>query len=247
MIINVTYIEYLNKMKNYSPKTIEIYLKHYYQLQKHDFDYKKLLLNTKDIKTNSRRLMISAIKNYYKFKKDKRYEELEIPKKEIIIKNFIKYEEYKKYLKKINFKTKTGFQKRIIIRFLFETGISSSELLNIKKKNIKNNKIQIFGKGKRQRKVLLSKWLKDELEAYLKNCGEILFPFSYKNLYNKISILDKTKKISPHMFRRGYAKYCYEKGINIYDISLSMGHNNIETTVSYMKINNEDAKIYKIF
>ena len=137
--------------------------------------------------------MISAIKNYYKFKKDKRYEELEILKKEIIIKDFIKYEEYKKYLKKINFKTKTTFQKRIIIRLLFETGIRSSELLNIK-----NNKIHIFGKGKRQRKVLLSKWLKDELETYLENCGEILFPFGYKNLYNKISILDKTKKIRRH-------------------------------------------------
>jgi integrase/recombinase XerD len=152
----MTYIQYLKKIKNYSPKTIKIYSKYYYQLKKYNFNYKKLLLNTNKISINTKRLLIAAIKNYYKFKKDNRYNEIELPKKEIIIKEYIKFDEYKKYLKKINHKTKTGFQKRIIIRLLFETGIRSSELLNIKKKDIKNNKIHIYGKGRKQRKVLIS-------------------------------------------------------------------------------------------
>jgi integrase len=49
------------------------------------------------------------------------------------------------------------------------------------------------------------------------------------------------------MFRRGYAKYCFENKINIYDISLSMGHSSIETTIGYIKRNSEDVEIYKIF
>ncbi|RTZ69148.1 MAG: hypothetical protein DSZ21_00360 [Tenericutes bacterium] len=49
------------------------------------------------------------------------------------------------------------------------------------------------------------------------------------------------------MFRRGYAKYCFDNGISIYDISLSMGHSNINTTVSYINKNSDDISIYKIF
>ncbi len=243
----MTYKKYLEKIKNHSHKTVEIYLKYAYTLERYGLDYKSMLIDSENISINSRRLMISAMKSYYKFLKDDRYKELELPKKELIVKDFVSFEEYKNYLQKINRKTKMGFQKRIIIRLLFETGIRASELLNLKKKNIKGNELHIFGKGRRQRKVMVSPWLREEMEEYTKTSQDILFNFGYKNLYNKINILDETRKLSPHMFRRGYAKYCFEKGVNIYDISLSMGHSNIETTVGYIKRNSEDVEIYKIF
>ena len=243
----MTYKEYLEKIKNYSFKTIEIYLKYAATLERYGLDYRSMLIRESTISINTRRLMLSAIKNYYKFLKDPRQNEIELPRKEVVVKEYITFDEYKGYLDKINWKTKTGFQKRIIIRLLFETGLRSAELLNLKKKNIRGNELHIFGKGRRQRKVKISDWLLDELSRYLKTSEEILFPFGYKNLYNKISILDKKRKISPHMFRRGYAKHCYEKGINIYDISLSMGHSSIETTVGYIKRNSQDLEIYKIF
>ncbi len=243
----VTYKEYLDKIKNHSHRTVNIYVKYAYRLERFGLDYKSMLIGSDEMSINSRRLMISAIKSYYKFLKDDRYKELELPRKEIVVKDFVSFDEYKNYLLKINRKTKMGFQKRIIVRLLFETGIRSSELLNLKKKNIKGNELHIFGKGRRQRKVKISSWLREEIEEYTKNIDNILFNFGYKNLYNKIKILDKTRKLSPHMFRRGYAKYCYEKDINIYDISLSMGHSNIETTVGYIKRSSEDVEIYKIF
>ena len=243
----MTYKEHLSKIKNYSVKTIEVYLKYASILERYELNYKNMLINTKNISINTRRLMISSIKNYYKFLNDKRYKEITLPKKQIIVKDFVSIVEYKEYLSKINRKTKMGFQKRIIVRLLFETGLRSSELLNLKKEHIKENKLHIFGKGKRERKVLISKWLQDELEEYINTYDINLFPFGYKNLYNKIKILDKKRKLSPHMFRRGYAKYCFEQKINIYDISLSMGHSSIETTIGYIKRNSEDVEIYKIF
>ncbi|NQZ65655.1 MAG: site-specific integrase [Mycoplasmatales bacterium] len=243
----MTYKKYLEKIKNHSHRTVEIYIKYAYRLERYGLDYKSMLIDSHEISINSRRLMISAIKSYYKFLNDKRHKELELPKKEIIVKDFVSYEEYKGYLLKINRKTRMGFQKRIIIRLLFETGIRSSELLNLRKINIKENELHIFGKGRRQRKVKVSAWLREELEEYTKNIDDVLFKFGYKNLYNKINILDDTRKLSPHMFRRGYAKYCFEKNISIYDISLSMGHSNIETTAGYIKRSSEDVEIYKIF
>jgi integrase/recombinase XerD len=49
-----------------------------------------------------------------------------------------------------------GFQKRLILRLLFETGIRASELLSIKKNDVEGNRIKINGKGKRERIVYLS-------------------------------------------------------------------------------------------
>ncbi|NQZ29227.1 MAG: site-specific integrase [Mycoplasmatales bacterium] len=243
----MTYKKFLEKIKNYSYRTIEIYIKYAELLERYKLDYKSMLLASENISINTKRLMISAIKSYYKFLKDERYKEIELPRKEVLVKDFVSFEEYKEYISSINRKTRMGFQKRIIVRLLFETGIRSSELLNLKKEDIKNNELHIFGKGRRQRKVKISEWLLEELKEYLSVSQEVLFPFGYKNLYNKINLLDKSRKLSPHMFRRGYAKYCFEKGINIYDISLSMGHSNIETTVGYIKRNSEDVEIYKIF
>ena len=242
----MTYKEYLEKIRFFADKTIQIYLRYAIELKTYNFDYKKMLINH-NTSMNSKRLMISAIKCYYKFLQDERWKELSLPKKEINFKDYVSYTEYQSYLKKINRNTKMGLQKLVIVRLLFETGIRASEVLNIKKKNILSNRIIINGKGRRQRCVFISNWLKSDLDEYLNVASNILFPFGYKNLYKKIRILDQKKKLSLHMFRRGYAKYCYANDISIYDISLSMGHSSVETTTSYIKRESEDVNIYKIF
>lgn len=241
------YTEYLEKIKGFSFKTIEIYNKYAQELEQFDRDYKTMLISKPKYSSNTRRLIVSAIISYYKFLKDERWRELELPKKEVIVKDYIAFDEYKEMLKSINTRTKMGLQKRLVIRLLFETGIRSEELLNIKKKDIDGNEIKIFGKGKRQRIVKISEWLKEELEIYAKDKEHKLFNFQYKNLYSKVQSLSRDKKITPHMFRRGYAKYCFEKGVSIYDISLSMGHSSIETTAGYIKRDSEDVEIFKIF
>lgn len=244
----MTYKEYLEKIKFFSPKTIDIYLKYSEKLERYQLNYRAVLIEEENTSVNTKRLIISAMKSYYKYLGNEIWRDIELPKKTIVVKEFITYEQYKSYLLKINRNTKTGLQKRIIIRLLFETGLRSSELLQIKKEHIRNNQIKIFGKGRRQRVVSISNWLQEEIEYYISQINtSLLFPFGYKNLYNRISILDKNKKISPHMFRRGYAKYCFEKGINIYDISLSMGHSSIETTTGYIKRESEDVNIQEIF
>lgn len=245
--IVVTYKEYLENIKNFSYRTVDIYVAYAKDLEECGLDYKKLLLSHQCLSTNTKRLLISAIKCYYKYLEDTRVDELELPKKDIIVNDFVTHSDYKNYLEKINSKTKKGFQKRLILRLLFETGIRASELLYLKKSDIKENKILINGKGRRQRMVMVSNWLGEELNQYLKNVNEHLFEFGYKNLYNKIGMLDKTRKLTPHMFRRGYAKYCHDKGVSIYDISLSMGHSSIETTAAYISRSSEDVEIHKIF
>ncbi|TCG10604.1 site-specific integrase [Mycoplasma marinum] len=85
----MTYKEHLEKIKNHSSRTVEIYLKYANTLERYERDYKGMLIDTSEISINSRRLMLSAIKSYYKFLKDERYREIELPKKEIIVKDFV--------------------------------------------------------------------------------------------------------------------------------------------------------------
>lgn len=241
------YTEYLEKIKGFSFKTVEIYGRYAQELEFFDRDYRALLLSKPDYSQSTRRLIASAIISYYKFLKDVRWKEIELPKKEIIVKDYITYEEYKNFLLEINQRTKTGLQKRLVIRLLFETGIRSEELLHIQKEDIQGNQIKIYGKGKRQRIVKVSEWLMDEINLYSKNKNGRIFSFQYKNLYTKVQSLSQDKKITPHMFRRGYAKHCHDKGVSIYDISLSMGHSSIETTAAYIKRASDDVEIFKIF
>ena len=140
------YIDYLEKIKGFSYKTIETYGGISKKLDMYDRDYKKMLMDLPIYSRNTMRLIFSGIISYYKFLGDKRWQEISLPKKEFNHKEFVSYEEYQELLSKINTKTKTGRLKRLVIRMLFETGVRSSELLFIRKKDINKNQIKIHGK-----------------------------------------------------------------------------------------------------
>lgn len=242
------YNDWLKNIKGYSDRTIEVYGKYVFELKILGEDWERLICKYEMKSNSTKRLVLSAIKSYFVYKGDERAKEIFLPKKNIVVSDYVSFFEYKNYMSSINKRSKTGFQKYLIIRLLFETGIRSSELLWITRSNISGNKIKIKGKGNKERYIFVSSWLKAEIEEYIKTITtERLFAFGYKNLYSKIQRLDKTKSLTPHMFRHGFAKYCYEQGISIYDISLSMGHSNIDTTSKYINKNSEDVKIHTIF
>ncbi len=242
------YRNWLQNIKGYSLKTIEVYEKYAFDLEVAGLDYEKILEKYSNKSNSTKRIALSAFKSYYVFLGDSRATLITLPKKKQVVSDYVTFEEYKNYLDLINKNTKMGFQKYLIIRILFETGIRSNELLWITKKSIHGNRIKIKGKGNKQRYVIVSDWLRSEISDYLKNIkSERLFDFGYKNLYSKIQRLDKTRSLTPHMFRHGFAKYCFSNGISIYDISISMGHQSIETTTKYINKKSEDVLIHTIF
>lgn len=242
----MTYKNYLKNIKGYTDSTIDCYSRYIFLLKQEDLDYERVLEKMKGNSNNTKRIALAAIKNYYKFVGDTRATKIEMPKKEIKVQQFVKYEEYISILLRINKRTKTGLSKYIMIKLLFETGIRASELLKIEKNNIIGNRIKISGKGRKERFVKTSPLLSIEISNYIETIDtKKLFPFSYKNLYGKIKNI--SSDLSPHMFRRGYAKHCHDNKISIYDISLSMGHSSIATTANYIKKTSEELKIHTIW
>lgn len=243
------FTEYLTNIKGYTKKTANTYSKYERILKDNNFDYKLAMNFLKNVDNNTKRVALSAYKAYYKWIDDDRANEITLPKKSIKIKGWITEKDYSFLLNKYKMNLSMNkIKKRIIIRLLYETGIRSSELLSLTKDDIEKNKIKIKGKGNKERVVFVSDWLLNELQVYLDDIsGNLLFDFSYKNLHKLLHNIMENKKISPHMFRRGYAKYLNSKGAGIYDISISMGHSNINTTASYINKDSTSVDLSNMF
>lgn len=235
------FTEYLTNIKCYSNNTILIYKKYINELNRYDNDYRKLLKKYASTSNNTKRVILSAIKLYYQYIDDKRYKDIELPKKEKKVLDYITYQEYNEIINYLENKKTPKLDNILIVKFLYETGIRSSELLNIKRKDINDNQIIIHGKGNKQRIIYVSDKLLKLINKYIKikkiQDNQKLFNFKYKCLYKKIRLMGKVidKKITPHMFRRGFATYCIDNNIGIYEVSLMLGHENINTTKTYLR------------
>lgn len=231
--------KYLCNVKCYSKTTIKTYMKYIDRLCQNNFDYKIMLNLHKDNSNNTKRVMLSAIKVYYKYAKDDRFYEIELPKKEKRVLDYLTFKEYKLIIEYLYRKPVKNITKIIITKLLFETGIRSCELLNIEIKNIDQDKIKIFGKNSKERIVYISHSFEKIINSYIQSRinQKYLFNFSYKYLHKVIGSFEKiiNKKLTPHMFRRGFATYCIDKNIGIYELSLMMGHDNINTTRTYLR------------
>lgn len=244
--------DWLINVKGYSYKTVEVYCKYAEILINHNENYFDAMKKYKYTTNNSKRVILSSFKKYYEFIDDKRKDEINLPKKEKRVQDYVTYEEYSKIISFIT-NHKTSIMSLAIIRLLFETGIRSAELLNIKTTDVYNNRIRIYGKNRLERFIFvcdsLAKLMNELVENRIKENKQKLFPITYKALYKRIRNLSKkiNKDLSPHMFRRGFATHCITKNIGIFQISLMMGHENINTTKSYIKCSYSEEVMSSIF
>ncbi len=152
---------------------------------------------------------------------------------------------------------------KLIIMIMLTTGLRSSEVLSIKVKDItvlQDGKsslifsnlevkkdtvafIKVKGKGDKERIVPISGSVLKLLVDYisLKNLQEsdLLFPISYKTLWNRIKIIgEKTGiKLHPHKLRHTAATKALQLGSELRVIQELLGHSSPVTTARYAKVN----------
>jgi len=147
---------------------------------------------------------------------------------------------------------------KLIIKFLYSSGLRLSELLNLKRSDIDfdNNLILVRqGKGAKDRMTLLSPNLKDNL---LKYYSSYKFKTSYifegrNGRYSKKSvqkILERLGnkiglKIHPHMLRHSFATHLLENGTDLRYIQKLLGHSSSTTTEIYTHVANHQLKNIK--
>lgn len=144
---------------------------------------------------------------------------------------------------------------RAIISLMFDAGLRVSEVINLKlidldQSNMLINIIQ--GKGRKDRKIKLSKFLLAILNDYRLEYNPIIYLFNGQNNVVQYSVkscqevvkqLTKkagiSKHFTPHKFRHGFAMNLLENGQDLSKIQNQMGHHSIKTTEIYARINNK--------
>ena len=145
-----------------------------------------------------------------------------------------------------------------IIDMLYSTGIRVGELvnLNISDINFDARECVVFGKGDKERKVYFDAKAKIHLQEYLhsrKDNNPALFvtlDAPYARL--KISGVEirvrrlgrelNMEKIHPHKFRRTMATRAIDKGMPIEQVQKLLGHSQIDTTMQYAIVNQNNVK-----
>lgn len=145
-----------------------------------------------------------------------------------------------------------------MIDLLYSTGIRVGELvkLNIEDINFSERECIVFGKGDKERKVYFDAKSKIHLKNYIesrKDSNPALFVTlnaPYERL--KISGVEirirelgrglNLEKIHPHKFRRTMATRAIDKGMPIEQVQKILGHSQIDTTMQYAIVNQNNVK-----
>lgn len=145
-----------------------------------------------------------------------------------------------------------------IIDVLSSTGIRVGELvnLNIEDVDFEKRECVVLGKGNKQRKVYFDARTKIHLYDYIASRHDettALF-VSLNNPHNRLSIRGietilhkvgsnlKSTKVHPHKFRRTLATKAIDKGMPIEQVQVLLGHSQIDTTLRYAMVNQNNVK-----
>jgi len=227
--------------------------------------------------------MLSTLRSYLRFLIDYDHKTpippdaiklVKAEKKESQVADFedlVKLVEFPTQFEKIPFVAKRN---RAILELLFSTGMRISELaglnldnldLTADKRKIRQGKIYIWGKGKKQRFVYLTKRAISHLETYLaeridmypalfipqkgirastKDPSKVRLSVRYiqSRIENYRRLLGIIVPTSAHSLRHGFATYLAEKGANPAAIQRLLGHESLQTTTRYVHASDRFAQ-----
>jgi site-specific recombinase XerD len=150
------------------------------------------------------------------------------------------------------FKVPKSFKHRFLLAFAYSTGMRLNELRFVRISEIDIDRMQVRvrqGKGKKDRYVVLSQYIKTTLPSYLESYKPEIYLFegissghemcerSIQNII--IEAIKKTnikKQVSLHTLRHSFATHLLEDGVDLYTIQNLLGHNQIRTTIMYLHI-----------
>lgn len=145
-----------------------------------------------------------------------------------------------------------------IIDLLYSTGIRVGELvnLNIDDIDLDGRECVVYGKGDKERRVYFDAKAKVHLREYIesrKDNNKALFvtldaphdrlkisgvEIRLRQLGRKLEL----ERIHPHKFRRSMATRAIDKGMPIEQVQKILGHSQIDTTMQYAMVNQNNVK-----
>ena len=277
------FLIFLEKDRGYSDQTIESYSRDLnvydsfmkdntiqYDRIKKDNIFKFQSSLEGQISPRSFARILSALKTFYKFLHMERVidditlneiKSYPSPKYKKSMPTFLSKEQVEKIVERINLNKKLDNRNKkrdqAIIMLFFSSGVRLNELISIKLSDIdfSNNKIKVFGKGKKQRIVNFDNHTKDLMIQYLKVIEK--YPL-VKKLYNDNLFVNKKNKAlkerkvqtivmnnlrqlnlasyGPHTLRHSFATHLLNSGVSINAIQSLLGHESLSSTQIYTHV-----------
>lgn len=145
-----------------------------------------------------------------------------------------------------------------MIDLLYSTGMRVGELVNldISDINFEERECIVYGKGDKERKVYFDARTKLHIQSYLRervdNNKALFVTLNSPCKRLKISGVEirlrelgrrlKISKVHPHKFRRTMATRAIDKGMPIEQVQRLLGHQQIDTTMKYAMVNQNNVK-----
>lgn len=153
------------------------------------------------------------------------------------------------------FESTMNLKHKLVLMFLYYSGIRANELANLKWEDIDFQRGTIHlktAKGDKERVVFFHEKLKSFVEYFnLKREGYV-FLSNFGRKYDKRTVqtivknasrkAGISKKAAPHILRHSFATHLLEAGADIRHIQKLLGHANLQTTQIYTHVANKDIK-----
>jgi len=216
---------------------------------------------------------LSAIRSFYRYLlRENRVsanplEKASSPKLDRRLPSFLTAEETVRLLETPDLSTPQGLRNRALLELLYASGMRVSELesLNIEQLNMETNEIRVWGKGSKERVVLIGEPAANALNNYLaqgrpvllgrkKTDAVFLNQFGGRLPARRIQkILDRCaqkagieKRVHPHILRHTFATHLLDGGADLRVVQELLGHAQLATTQVYTHVSQSQArKIYQ--
>ncbi|MCO5268479.1 MAG: site-specific integrase [Brumimicrobium sp.] len=245
-----SYCETMQVFESYANKTLD-------KLTIEDLkQYLHHLVKSKKVSPSYINQKISAFKIYTEDVLKKEWEPIAIkrPRLPRELPEILSLEEVKLMIERTQ-----NIKHRVMIMTMYTAGLRKMELLQLKPKDIDSENGFIIvrqGKGKKDRRTILSKQTLEELRYYYKCFRPKVYLFEPNGHPGKkmsVRTFDKVihdaaqragikRRVTPHLLRHSFATHLLDKGINLKIIQSFMGHSSIRTTSIYLHLSNASLK-----
>lgn len=282
------FLEYLSMEKNYSPHTITAYKKDisfFFEYMFKEYDVKKpsevqkqfvrswiVMLSEQEMKNRSINRKITSIKSFYSFLQ-KINEIKESPlihqkslktTKKVIIPFTEREVEEAMLIEDDSLTFYENCRNKLMIHFLYATGIRQAELMNLELEGIdlKEKKIKVLGKRNKERIVPIYDEIVKDVECYIlerqklepqenyffvtKKGVKMYNALVYRIINSYFSKVTTKQKKSPHVLRHSYATDLVDNGADLNSVKELLGHSSLAATQVYTHNSLEKLKqVYK--